>query len=1042
MKNHLRFLLGTMLAMPALAGTAQSTAGDLFVHLKSGAIEVIPDSLVKDYSVTDGQWVISIGRGEAIDTTLTYAQSDVDAIDHTGPTDLPRFTSFKFNNKYNDQVYTDVVATLTDDNRIAVEVGAIGKRLTPSFQLDRADARAYVGGEEQVSKVSRLRFDRDITYTLSYPGWRRMLFTKVQDEIWSEPNADIETEPVALTADMLSTNAPSNYPDRESLDKMLDNDPSTFFHSTWGTGDYEKLPLDENPYIEILLPEALSILQFSYMTRPDSDRLPSSLSIQVSTDGLTWTEVAQLDKDNDGLPQTIGASYTSPAIELGGEYSRLRIVQTSCTYKNYLCMAELSIARVTRIAPQPPVLLQPAIYEYGWRAYGRDVTVSVDWLTDHATQVPRIDINVEGRQMISSKEVYLNAEIIIDGAGVFPSMTDSVQVRGRGNSSWQGTWGKSPYRLKFASKKKPFGLTAGKNWVLLANNQTGSMMTNALAMKVARMVGAAAANDIIPVELYLNGEYRGSYNFTQKVGLSNNSVDLADDSNAVLFELDSYFDEAYKFHDDSYELPVNIKEPDFTKVYDGDRYTLIRNDFNDLTRRIYLGDDYSDKMDPEMFARFMMVNAYVHNRELYHPKSCYVYREDVRALHTPYIFGPVWDFDWAFGYDGTSTYCQYQATQDFFDGIRGGTGGQFYIAAFNGSEEVKRAYYRMWTEFMEYCQDEVIEFVDDYFQYARPSFEHNATRWSDGADYTQNVANMKNWLDERAHYLYENLTVYDLETPVPITHGDVNRDGAITAADAVCVMNHIVGLENETFDAAQADMDDDGDVTLGDAVRVVASALRQPARMPRHLQLPAAEADLRPQPITLQPLTNAQLPVLLDVREGEFAAIQTDIVLPDGLTLNGVTLPENWQGRQVSLSERDEQGRVRIIISGNAGSLIPQGQSTILLDVVASDIIPTADRVVSLDATTLVDRMGQDMRLTPRSAAFTMETDVTGIHSAGMVSVNGGDALTIESIGEGDVDIFTLDGRLYKRCHVTGGSTRIALPSGIYIVGHTKVIIK
>lgn len=1041
MKNHFSFMLGAMLSIAPIAGAAQSTMSDLFVHLRSGAIDVLPDSLVKGYTLTDGQWVISVGRGEAADTTLTYPESEVAAIDHEGPASLPRFTSFKFNNKYNDQLYSDIIATLTDADRISVEIGAIGKRLTPSFQLDAADARAYIDGEEQTSKVSRRRFDGDVTYTLGYPGWRRMAYTKVQDEIWSEPDADIQKERVALEAGMLSTNAPSNYPETEGLDMMLDGNPSTFFHSTWGTGEHEKLPLDEYPYIEMQLPEALSILQFAYTTRPGADRVPSSLSIQVSQDGTTWTEVATLDQ-SDGLPQTMSTPYTSPAIDLGGEYSRLRLVQTSCTYKNYFCVAELEVYRVTRIDPQDPVLLQPAIYEYGWRAYGRDVTVSVDWLTDHATQVPRIDLNIEGGQMISSKDYYLNAEIIIDGAGVFPGMTDSVMVKGRGNSSWQGTWGKSPYRLKFAAKKKPFGLKAGKSWVLLANNQTGSMMTNALAMKVARLVGSAAPNDIIPVELYINGNYRGSYNFTQHVGLSNNSVELADETNAVLLELDSYYDEAYKFRDESYDLPVNIKDPDFSEAYDAERHSLVMSDFNELTRRVYAGEDYTEKMDAEMFARFIMVNAYVHNRELHHPKSCYVYREDIRALHTPYIFGPVWDFDWAFGYDGTYSYCQDQATQDYFSSIRNGTGGRFYAAAFNGSDEVKRATYRLWTEFMERYQQEVIEFVDDYFRYARPSFEHNATVWSDGADYTQDVENMKNWLNERAHYVYDNLTVYDIDTPQPITRGDVNQDGAITAADAVCVMNHIVGLENETFDEAQADLDDDGDVTLGDAVRVVALALRQPANMPRHLQLLGAEADLRAEQITLQPLTNTQLPLCLNVHEGDFAALQTDIVLPEGLAVNGVTLPEAWQGRQVSLSERDERGRVRLIVCGNANSLIPQGKSTILLDIVASDVIPSAGRVVSLEAATLVEKTGQEMRLAPHSVSFAMETDVTGIHTDGMVSVSGGDALLIERFGEGDIDIFTPDGRLFRRCHTGNGSTRISLPSGIYIVGGTKVIIK
>ena len=53
-------------------------------------------------------------------------------------------------------------------------------------------------------------------------------------------------------------------------------------------------------------------------------------------------------------------------------------------------------------------------------------------------------------------------------------------------------------------------------------------------MKAACLVGTAGANHIVPVELYMNGEYRGSYNFTEKVGFSNNSIDLDDETGAAL----------------------------------------------------------------------------------------------------------------------------------------------------------------------------------------------------------------------------------------------------------------------------------------------------------------------------------------------------------------------------------------------------------------------------------------------------------------------------------------------------------------------------
>ena len=194
-------------------------------------------------------------------------------------------------------------------------------------------------GAEQVSKVSRLRFDGDVVYTIARDGWRIMKHRLVQDEVWSEPSADTEeATAIPLTVDMLSTNAPSNYEDEEGLAMLLDNNPYTFFHSTWGTGEYEKLPLDQNPYLQVDLKEDVQLIRFGYETRYDAARYPMGFTVQASADGAKWVEVQSLTQ-TDGLPYGIGLSFTSKTIDLGKAYRHLRFVMTSASYKNYLAMS-------------------------------------------------------------------------------------------------------------------------------------------------------------------------------------------------------------------------------------------------------------------------------------------------------------------------------------------------------------------------------------------------------------------------------------------------------------------------------------------------------------------------------------------------------------------------------------------------------------------------------------------------------------------------------------------------------------------------------
>lgn len=69
---------------------------------------------------------------------------------------------------------------------------------------------------------------------------------------------------------------------------------------------------------------------------------------------------------------------------------------------------------------------------------------------------------------------------------------------------------------------------------------------------------------------------------------------------------------------------------------------------------------------------------------------------------------------------------------------------------------------------------------------------------------------------------------------VLIEMGDVNTDGVVDIADAVCIVNYVVGKPNTTFIEAAADANSDGDVDIADAVRIVNFVVGKiPALAPR-----------------------------------------------------------------------------------------------------------------------------------------------------------------------------------------------------------------
>lgn len=825
----------------------EPTGDILYIHQSSGAMDAFPmDCIATRTESENGGLTISTIDGK----TFNYLPLEVVSVSNTAPEDLPHLTSFKFNNKYNDQLPADVIAngdTLENGSirmpeTINLSVGsAIGKRLTPSFNASTEDATVYVNGVEQISKKTRLRFDRDIVYTVA-------------------PRAH------------------------------------KIYTSTAGSAD---------------------ILDISIPSRP---------------------------------------------VVLVGDTDEAR---------------------------------------YVWMPYGRKHTVHVDWATDKSTgqyNVPAVYITLNDNAMLTDikKESYLAATIRVDGAGVYPDFPETaVSIKGRGNSSWGGstTSTKNPYRLKFESKQKLFDLKKGKNWVLLANKQRGSMTTNALAMKVADMVQTAGCNHIIPVELYINGEYRGSYNFTEKVGFANNSIDLEDESTAFMLELDTYTSETI-YRDNIYNICTKIHEPDIDEIADlelqEETRDAILQHWREFTSAVYNDDNYESWIDVDAFVRAMFVTDLCRNQELKHPKSWFLYNENALAYdlldgftlnyESPYVFGPVWDFDWAYGYDGTGVYFIHKAEDDIFNS--GGVGTPFFQKLLRGSDVVKKAYYALWSDFMNNGGlRELIEYCDDYYNYVNPSFLHNDTKWNDGKQYATQTANAKTWLTQRAQYIFNNLTPYDIsheEQADAPGNGDANGDGSITTADVVCIINHVLGITNENFEIRLADTDGNNLVTMKDAATVVRKLMEQPANSTRQLHIPTAEASWRPANFVAAVGEEAQMPLTLTLGESCYSALQFDTTLPEGMQLTGITLPGTLQGYTATTARIDDR-HYRISLYAGANNAMPTGKMMLQIGLIADELITPDARIVSITDAMLVDTKAEDNRLPAISVRFYMPDETTAI---------------------------------------------------------------
>jgi len=150
------------------------------------------------------------------------------------------------------------------------------------------------------------------------------------------------------------------------------------------------------------------------------------------------------------------------------------------------------------------------------------------------TDLPVIRLSTANGAAVTSKDDYIDGHMTLTQSGSSDVSVDSdLEIKGHGNSSW--SWTKKPYKIKLTNKTSLLGMPAQKNWILLANFDDKALMRNDVAFELSRRVGMAWTPRSQFVELYLNGQYEGSYQLTESIEIDKNrvNIDSLDDSDVT-----------------------------------------------------------------------------------------------------------------------------------------------------------------------------------------------------------------------------------------------------------------------------------------------------------------------------------------------------------------------------------------------------------------------------------------------------------------------------------------------------------------------------
>lgn len=391
--------------------------------------------------------------------------------------------------------------------------------------------------------------------------------------------------------------------------------------------------------------------------------------------------------------------------------------------------------------------------------------------------VARIYIRTDSAMKdVTSKEEYVHAEISI-GAGTWCDTLPPtrVNIKGRGNTTWDMP--KKPYRLKFEKKVAIGDMKKAKSYVLLANYIDPTLVHNAFAFKLAELLGLPYTNHALPADVYFNNRYCGSYLLTEKLGLNSGSIYDVDEAKGVVYEVSDEFDEEWKFRSPVYQLPVMIKDPDFTELQQADSlfsaeeaFMGWKDDFELFERSVAYPDDERDLdgmyrgLRPERFvdmdelARWVIVYLATGCGELNHPKSVYMHRA---SRWDKFHFGPVWDFDWLVDYYGNENNLW---VYDFFLLEEWRESNAFFKDLFS-RDSFRRAMDNVWEDFVNIIWPEAIDYLYAYADVIEASALRNGELYSlsdpDRYEYMKastetfrsNVEQYADWLHMRIQFL-------------------------------------------------------------------------------------------------------------------------------------------------------------------------------------------------------------------------------------------------------------------------------------------------
>ena len=259
--------------------------------------------------------------------------------------------------------------------------------------------------------------------------------------------------------------------------------------------------------------------------------------------------------------------------------------------------------------------------------------------------LPRLVIETKDFAGIRDRETEIPSHLQIYGEKAPESEVYELTVRGRGNSSFKMP--KYGLKLEFKDKVNLFGMPKNRDWALIANYGDKTHLRNYMMTRLSEWLGAKYTPKMQFVEVYLNRKYMGLYLLSETIKVAKNRVNIEENDTTFLVEKEDSkkFDPPYVQSDNGFYY--HIKSPKNPSPETEELLLDHINAFENFAMRPYRynSDEIVDWIDLDDYLLFYWVHEYSKNEDGNFARSVHFTWKKGEPIH----FGPLWDFDLAFG---------------------------------------------------------------------------------------------------------------------------------------------------------------------------------------------------------------------------------------------------------------------------------------------------------------------------------------------------------------------------------------------------------